>query len=144
MTINDPAPTVLRFLNTASIRPGRFRASTARTNADETAEVRARRCASCWHVQADSLKEDQGQNTCLFSTISVCAAWPIFRSGSSPTRCALYSVSISGYNGQAGRTPSVARVHVANAFTYVAAYLAAAWPSTFAPNLSFFFSTHGP
>ena len=72
MTINGPAPTILAmFMNTAIDQNlDRFRAEHGREpNAQEAADIRA------WvlqnvrgTVQADILKEDQGQNTCLFST----------------------------------------------------------------------------
>ena len=72
MTINGPAPTILAmFLNTAiDQRLERFAAEHGRPpRAEEAAEVRAFVLANVrGTVQADILKEDQGQNTCIFST----------------------------------------------------------------------------
>src|SRR6201999_4014083 len=72
MTINGPAPTILAFfLNTAidqqldAFGQTRGRAPTEQ----EAAQLRARALATVrGTVQADILKEDQGQNTCVFST----------------------------------------------------------------------------
>ncbi|MGV3759779.1 MAG: methylmalonyl-CoA mutase family protein, partial [Actinomycetota bacterium] len=72
MTINGPAPTILAmFLNTAIDQQlERFTAEHGRAPTDEeAAEVRARTLRTVrGTVQADILKEDQGQNTCIFST----------------------------------------------------------------------------
>jgi len=72
MTINGPAPTILAmFLNTAIDQQlDRFRADQGREpTADEAADIRVRTLQTVrGTVQADILKEDQGQNTCIFST----------------------------------------------------------------------------
>ena len=95
-------------------------------------------------VQADILKEDQGQNTCIFSTEFAlrCMAdmqeWFIAQSVRN-----FYSVSISGYHiAEAGANPlSQLAFTLANGFTYVESYLARGMAiDDFAPNLSFFFS----
>jgi methylmalonyl-CoA mutase len=95
-------------------------------------------------VQADILKEDQGQNTCLFSTefslrmMADIQEWFIAQKVRN-----FYSVSISGYHiAEAGANPiSQLAFTLANGFTYVEAYLARGMDiDDFAPNLSFFFS----
>ena len=95
-------------------------------------------------VQADILKEDQGQNTCLFSTefslrmMADIQEWFIEQRVRN-----FYSVSISGYHiAEAGANPiSQLAFTLANGFTYVEAYLARGMDiDDFAPNLSFFFS----
>jgi methylmalonyl-CoA mutase len=95
-------------------------------------------------VQADILKEDQGQNTCLFSTefslrcMADIQEWFIEHQVRN-----FYSVSISGYHiAEAGANPiSQLAFTLANGFTYVESYLARGMNiDDFAPNLSFFFS----
>ena len=95
-------------------------------------------------MQADILKEDQGQNTCLFSTefslrmMADIQEWFIEQQVRN-----FYSVSISGYHiAEAGANPiSQLAFTLANGFTYVEAYLARGMDiDDFAPNLSFFFS----
>ncbi len=95
-------------------------------------------------VQADILKEDQGQNTCLFSTefslrcMADIQEWFIEKEVRN-----FYSVSISGYHiAEAGANPiSQLAFTLANGFTYVESYLARGMKiDDFAPNLSFFFS----
>ena len=95
-------------------------------------------------VQADILKEDQGQNTCIFSTefsLGVMAdmqEWFIDHQVRN-----FYSVSISGYHiAEAGANPITQLAFtLANGFTYVESYLARGMDvDDFAPNLSFFFS----
>ncbi|MPQ98822.1 methylmalonyl-CoA mutase [Modestobacter sp. I12A-02628] len=139
MTINGPAPAVLAmFLNTAIDQ------QLAGSTEDPDA-VRARVLATVrGTVQADILKEDQGQNTCIFSTEFAlrCMAdvqeWFIDHGVRN-----FYSVSISGYHiAEAGANPiSQLAFTLANGFTYVEAYLARGMAiDDFAPNLSFFFS----
>ncbi|MBQ0825958.1 fused isobutyryl-CoA mutase/GTPase IcmF [Streptomyces tagetis] len=148
MTINGPAPTVLAFfLNTViDQQTERFRAAEGRDpSAEEAAELRARALAGVrGTVQADILKEDQGQNTCLFSTefslrmMADIQEWFIAQRVRN-----FYSVSISGYHiAEAGANPiSQLAFTLANGFTYVEAYLARGMHiDDFAPNLSFFFS----
>ena len=148
MTINGPAPTILAFfLNTAidqqvdafTEREGR------EPNDDERKELAAYAVANVrGTVQADILKEDQGQNTCIFSTefslkmMGDIQQWFIDHQVRN-----FYSVSISGYHiAEAGANPiSQLAFTLANGFTYVESYLARGMDiDDFAPNLSFFFS----
>ena len=148
MTINGPAPTILAmFLNTAIDQQlDRFRSEHGREPAGgEADEVRAWALANVrGTVQADILKEDQGQNTCIFSTefslkvMGDIQAWFIENRVRN-----FYSVSISGYHiAEAGANPiSQLAFTLANGFTYVEAYLARGMHiDDLAPNLSFFFS----
>ncbi len=148
MTINGPAPTVLAFfLNTViDQQVEKFTAEHGRTpSADERADLAAYALANVrGTVQADILKEDQGQNTCLFSTefslrmMADIQEWFIQQRVRN-----FYSVSISGYHiAEAGANPiSQLAFTLANGFTYVEAYLARGMDiDDFAPNLSFFFS----
>src|SRR5690606_35453886 len=147
MTVNRPAPTVLAFFLTTAIyqQVERFREREGREpSADERAELRAYALANVrGTVQADILKEDQGQNTCLFSTefslrmMADIQEWFIAEQVRN-----FYSVSISGYHiAEAGANPiSQLAFTLANGFTYVEAYLARGMNiDDFAPNLSFFF-----
>jgi len=148
MTINGPAPTILAmFLNTAiDQRLDRFRAEAGREPTEtEAADLRSWVLANVrGTVQADILKEDQGQNTCIFSTefalgmMADMAEWFVAEKVRN-----FYSVSISGYHiAEAGANPiSQLAFTLANGFTYVEAYLARGMDvDDFAPNLSFFFS----
>ncbi|RZT38673.1 fused isobutyryl-CoA mutase/GTPase IcmF [Cupriavidus agavae] len=148
MTINGPAPTILAmFMNTAiDQKLEKFRSDNGREpTADEEAKIRA------WvlqnvrgTVQADILKEDQGQNTCIFSTeFSLKVMGDIQEYFVHHQVRNFYSVSISGYHiAEAGANPvSQLAFTLANGFTYVEAYLARGMHiDDFAPNLSFFFS----
>jgi len=95
-------------------------------------------------VQADILKEDQGQNTCIFSTeFSLKVMGDIQQYFVHHDVKNFYSVSISGYHiAEAGANPiSQLAFTLANGFTFVEAYLARGMHvDDFAPNLSFFFS----
>jgi methylmalonyl-CoA mutase len=148
MTINGPAPTILAmFLNTAIDQQlARFADQHGRPPTDEeAAEVRARTLRTVrGTVQADILKEDQGQNTCIFSTefslgvMADIAEWFVQNEVRN-----FYSVSISGYHiAEAGANPiSQLAFTLSNGFTFVEAYLARGMHiDDFAPNLSFFFS----
>ena len=134
MTINGPAPTVLAFFLNTVIDQAREK------GIDPDEALRTVRGT----VQADILKEDQGQNTCLFSTefslrcMADIQEWFIEKEVRN-----FYSVSISGYHiAEAGANPiSQLAFTLANGFTYVEAYLARGMDiDDFAPNLSFFFS----
>lgn len=132
MTINGPAPAILAmFLNTAIDQHPEL----------EPAEVLRRVRGT---VQADILKEDQGQNTCIFSTefaLGVMADIQEWFVRHEVRR--FYSVSISGYHiAEAGANPITQLAFtLANGFTYVESYLARGLDvDDFAPNLSFFFS----
>jgi methylmalonyl-CoA mutase len=95
-------------------------------------------------VQADILKEDQAQNTCIFSTeFALRMMGDIQQSFVERDVDNFYSVSISGYHmAEAGANPiSQLAFTLANGFTYVEYYLARGMAiDDFAPNLSFFFS----
>ncbi|MEU4448607.1 fused isobutyryl-CoA mutase/GTPase IcmF [Actinosynnema sp. NPDC050801] len=148
MTINGPAPTILAFfLNTVvDQQVDKFRAEHGREpSGQEAAELEAWALSTVrGTVQADILKEDQGQNTCIFSTefslrmMADIQEWFIRRKVRN-----FYSVSISGYHiAEAGANPiSQLAFTLANGFTYVESYLARGMAvDDFAPNLSFFFS----
>ena len=95
-------------------------------------------------VQADILKEDQGQNTCIFSTeFSLRMMGDMQQYFIDQQIRNFYSVSISGYHiAEAGANPiSQLAFTLANGFTFVEAYLGSRHEiDDFAPNLSFFFS----
>ncbi|MFP5022359.1 fused isobutyryl-CoA mutase/GTPase IcmF [Pseudonocardia phyllosphaerae] len=148
MTINGPAPTILAyFLNTAiDQQVDRFVEEQGREpDAGEREELVAYALANVrGTVQADILKEDQGQNTCIFSTefslrmMADIQEWFIAHQVRN-----FYSVSISGYHiAEAGANPiSQLAFTLANGFTFVESYLARGMSiDDFAPNLSFFFS----
>ncbi|SHE31645.1 methylmalonyl-CoA mutase [Fodinibius roseus] len=95
-------------------------------------------------VQADILKEDQAQNTCIFSTeFALKMMGDIQQYFTDQEVRNYYSVSISGYHiAEAGANPiTQAAFTLANGFTYVEYYLSRGMDiDTFAHNLSFFFS----
>ena len=95
-------------------------------------------------VQADILKEDQAQNTCIFSTeFALRMMGDIQQSFIGHKVKNFYSVSISGYHiAEAGANPiSQLAFTLANGFTFVEYYLSKGMHiDDFAPNLSFFFS----
>jgi methylmalonyl-CoA mutase len=148
MTINGPAPAILAmFLNTAiDQRLDFFHQEEGREpDADEAEKLRAWVLANVrGTVQADILKEDQGQNTCIFSTEFALRAMADLQQWFVENRVRnFYSVSISGYHiAEAGANPiSQLAFTLANGFTYVEAYLERGMSiDDFAPNLSFFFS----
>ncbi|MGH8745014.1 MAG: fused isobutyryl-CoA mutase/GTPase IcmF, partial [Burkholderiales bacterium] len=148
MTINGPAPTILAmFFNTAiDQQVDRFRGENGRApTEDEAQKIRAWTLATArGTVQADILKEDQGQNTCIFSTeFSLKVMGDIQQYFIQHGVKNFYSVSISGYHiAEAGANPiSQLAFTLSNGFTFVEAYLARGMHiDDFAPNLSFFFS----
>lgn len=95
-------------------------------------------------VQADILKEDQAQNTCIFSTeFALRLMGDVQQYFISNNIRNFYSVSISGYHiAEAGANPITQLAFtLANGFTYVEYYLSRGMNiNDFAPNLSFFFS----
>jgi methylmalonyl-CoA mutase len=148
MTINGPAPIILAmFLNTAidqqmekfREKKGKApsRAEAEKIRADVLSTVRGT-------VQADILKEDQGQNTCIFSidfALKMMGDIQEFFTENNVRN--FYSVSISGYHiAEAGANPlSQLTFTLANGFTYVEYYLSRGMAiDRFGPNLSFFFS----
>ena len=148
MTINGPAPTILAmFMNTAIDQNlDKFKADNGREPTDtEAAKIREWVLANVrGTVQADILKEDQGQNTCIFSTeFSLKVMGDIAQYFVHHNVRNFYSVSISGYHiAEAGANPiSQLAFTLSNGFTFVEAYLARGMHvDDFAPNLSFFFS----
>ena len=148
MTINGPAPTILAmFMNTAIDQNlEKFKLENGREATDtETLKIREWVQANVrGTVQADILKEDQGQNTCIFSTeFSLKVMGDIAQYFVHHNVRNFYSVSISGYHiAEAGANPiSQLAFTLSNGFTFVEAYLARGMHiDDFAPNLSFFFS----
>jgi methylmalonyl-CoA mutase len=148
MTINGPAPTLLAmFFNTAIDQQVEnfFKVHGRHPKAEEEKGIREKTLASVrGTVQADILKEDQGQNTCIFSTeFSLKVMGDIQEYFIEHDVKNFYSVSISGYHiAEAGANPiSQLAFTLANGFTFVEAYLARGMHiDDFAPNLSFFFS----
>jgi len=148
MTINGPAPSILAmFLNTAMEQQyDKFESENGRLPTDEEMEK-----IKTWvlnnvrgTVQADILKEDQGQNTCIFSTEFALKMMADIQEYFVQHQVRnFYSVSISGYHiAEAGANPlSQLALTLSNGFTYVETYLARGMHiDDFAPNLSFFFS----
>jgi len=114
-------------------------------DADTFARCRAEALAAVrGTVQADILKEDQAQNTCIFSTefgLRMMGDIQEFFTANAVRN--FYSVSISGYHiAEAGANPVTQLAFtLANAFTYCEYYLARGMAiDEFAPNFSFFFS----
>jgi methylmalonyl-CoA mutase len=148
MTINGPAPSILAmFMNTAIDQNiDKFKTENGREPTEtETAKIKAWVLANVrGTVQADILKEDQGQNTCIFSTeFSLKVMGDIAQYFVHHDVRNFYSVSISGYHiAEAGANPiSQLAFTLSNGFTFVEAYLARGMHiDDFAPNLSFFFS----
>jgi len=148
MTINGPAPTILAmFMNTAIDQQiDKFAETNGRQpTAQEADKIRAWVLTAVrGTVQADILKEDQGQNTCIFSTeFSLKVMGDIQEYFVAHGVRNFYSVSISGYHiAEAGANPiSQLAFTLSNGFTFVEAYLARGMHiDDFAPNLSFFFS----
>jgi methylmalonyl-CoA mutase len=148
MTINGPAPVILAmFLNAAidqqiEIFIGKNSRPPTPTEHqrifDETLQV------TRGTVQADILKEDQAQNTCIFSTEFALKLMGDIQEYFIEKKVRnYYGVSISGYHiAEAGANPITQLAFtLANGFTYVEYYLARGMKiDDFAPNLSFFFS----
>ncbi len=148
MTINGPAPIILAmFLNTAvdqqidifNTKNGRAPTPSEHQKIyDETLQIVR------GTVQADILKEDQAQNTCIFSTEFALKMMADIQEYFIEKKVRnYYSVSISGYHiAEAGANPITQLAFtLANGFTYVEYYLARGFSiDDFAPNLSFFFS----
>ena len=148
MTINGPAPIILAmFMNTAIDQQVQKREQElGRTlTVEEFTETREKTLQVVrGTVQADILKEDQGQNTCIFSTeFALRMMGDIQQYFIDHKVRNYYSVSISGYHiAEAGANPiSQLAFTLANGFTYVEYYLSRGMNiDDFAPNLSFFFS----
>jgi len=148
MTINGPAPAILAMFFNAAIDQQIEHFKQEQGRSPTTEEAKAIRSDVLRNVrgtvQADILKEDQGQNTCIFSTdfsLKVMGDIQEFFVANGVRN--FYSVSISGYHiAEAGANPiSQLAFTLSNAFTYVESYLARGMKiDDFAPNLSFFFS----
>lgn len=148
MTINGPAPIILAmYFNTAiDQQVNKFKEENNREpNQQEYEKLRDETIAVVrGTVQADILKEDQGQNTCIFSTeFALRMMGDIQQYFIDKKVRNYYSVSISGYHiAEAGANPITQLAFtLANGFTYVEYYLSRGMDvNKFAPNLSFFFS----
>jgi isobutyryl-CoA mutase len=148
MTINGPAPIILAmFMNTAiDQQVDKFTEKNNRQpSQDEYAQIRAKALSTVrGTVQADILKEDQGQNTCIFSIEFALKMMGDIQEFFIQNQVRnFYSVSISGYHiAEAGANPlTQLALTLSNGFTYVEYYLSRKMPlDSFAPNLSFFFS----
>jgi len=149
MTVNGPAPIMLAFFFNTAIdqQAERFASVNGRQPTDEErARIRQYVLENVrGTVQADILKEDQGQNTCIFSVgfaLRMMGDVQEFFIRNNVRN--FYSVSISGYHiAEAGANPiTQLALTLSNAFTYVEYYLSRGMAiDDFAPNLSFFFSS---
>ncbi|MGS2777373.1 fused isobutyryl-CoA mutase/GTPase IcmF [Robertmurraya sp. GLU-23] len=148
MTINGPAPIILAmFMNTAIEQQVEKKEQELGRplSLEEWTGVKAATLSTVrGTVQADILKEDQGQNTCIFSTeFALRMMGDIQQYFIDHKVRNYYSVSISGYHiAEAGANPiSQLAFTLANGLTYVEYYLSRGMHiDEFAPNLSFFFS----
>jgi methylmalonyl-CoA mutase len=171
MTINGPAPMILAmFFNAAARQQARLRLiETKRLKASRDEAFQPIVKGKDWEsiqkmleegewddileetlkhirgtVQADILKEDQAQNTCIFSTAFALRMMADIQQHFVEHEIrSFYSVSISGYHiAEAGANPITQLAFtLANGFTLVETYLARGMHiDSFAPNLSFFFS----
>ncbi|HBA87970.1 MAG TPA: methylmalonyl-CoA mutase [Geobacter sp.] len=148
ITINGPAPMMLAMFFNAAIEQQveQFRKEKGREPSAE--EYQELKCCTLQTVrgtvQADILKEDQGQNTCIFSTeFALKMMGDIQQYFIEQKVRNYYSVSISGYHiAEAGANPiSQLAFTLSNGFTYVEYYLSRGMHiDDFAPNLSYFFS----
>jgi methylmalonyl-CoA mutase len=148
LTINGPAPMLLAmFMNTAIRQQVEvFRNENGREpSSEERAEIQSCTLQTVrGTVQADILKEDQGQNTCIFTTeFALRMMGDIQQYFIDQKVRNYYSVSISGYHiAEAGANPiSQLAFTLSNGFTFVEYYLSRGMHiDDFAGNLSFFFS----
>lgn len=148
MTINGPAPIILAmFMNTAidqqleQFTRENERPPSPREHDDIQAMVLSNVRGT---VQADILKEDQGQNTCIFSIEFALKMMGDIQEYFIENKVKnFYSVSVSGYHiAEAGANPiTQLALTLSNGFTYVEYYLSRGMDiNQIAPNLSFFFS----
>ena len=148
MTINGPAPIILAmFFNTAIRQQVEiFEQQEGRKAHPEELELISGKTLNVVRgtVQADILKEDQAQNTCIFSTEFALKLMGDMQEYFIEKKVSnYYSVSISGYHiAEAGANPiTQVACTLANGFTYLEYYLARGMNiDDFASNLSFFFS----
>ena len=148
MTINGPGPIILAMFLNAAIdqQVDKYKAQHGKEPENQTYENIRNTVLSQVRgtVQADILKEDQGQNTCIFSiefALKMMGDIQNFFIKNNVRN--FYSVSISGYHiAEAGANPiTQLALTLANGFTYVEYYLSRGMDiDSFAPNLSFFFS----
>lgn len=144
MTINGPAPIILAMFLNAAIDQQRELHGVAKQGR-EYEELRDKVLQTVrGTVQADILKEDQAQNTCIFSVDFALKMMGDIQAYFTRKEVSnFYSVSISGYHiAEAGANPiTQCALTLANGFTFVEAYLARGMAiDEFAANLSFFFS----
>lgn len=148
MTINGPAPMILAFYFNAAIDQQMVKKEKElgrKLSESEASELKDWTLSQVrGTVQADILKEDQGQNTCIFSiNFALKMMGDIQEYFVKKNVRNFYSVSISGYHiAEAGANPiSQLAFTLSNGFTFVEYYLARGLKvDDFAPNLSFFFS----
>ncbi|MCH2533287.1 MAG: methylmalonyl-CoA mutase family protein [Bdellovibrionales bacterium] len=148
MTINGPAPMILAFYMNTTIdqQVEKRQKELGRVlNNEEHKEIKEKTLQTVrGTVQADILKEDQGQNTCIFSIDFALKMMGDIQQFFTDNKVKnFYSVSISGYHiAEAGANPiTQLALTLSNAFTYVEYYLSRGMDiNDFAPNLSFFFS----
>jgi isobutyryl-CoA mutase len=148
MTINGPAPIILAFFMNTAIDQQVAKAEKDKGRALSATEWEDVRDATLQQVrgtvQADILKEDQAQNTCIFSTEFALRMMGDIQAYFVDKKVRnYYSVSISGYHiAEAGANPiSQLAFTLGNGFTLVEYYLSRGLSiDDFAPNLSFFFS----
>ncbi len=148
MTINGPAPIILAMFFNAAIdqQLARITAEYGRPlSLEETARFKSWALQTVrGTVQSDILKEDQGQNTCIFAIdFAIKMMGDVQEFFTAHAIRNFYSVSISGYHiAEAGANPiSQLAFTLANGFTYVEYYLSRGMDiNDFGPNLSFFFS----
>ncbi len=148
MTINGPAPTILAFFFVTAVRQQIEKFHQEQGAMPDEAQLQDIKSWTLQNVrgtvQADILKEDQGQNTCIFSTeFSLRVMGDIQQYFVEHQVRNFYSVSISGYHiAEAGANPiTQLALTLSNGFTYIEGYLARGMNiDDFAPNLSFFFS----
>lgn len=148
MTINGPAPMILAFYFNTAIDQQVAKSERElgrKLTQDEWDKVSKETIKQVrGTVQADILKEDQGQNTCIFSiNFALKMMGDIQQYFTENQVKNFYSVSISGYHiAEAGANPiSQLAFTLSNGFTFVEYYLSRGLKiDDFAPNLSFFFS----
>ncbi|MCJ7773855.1 MAG: methylmalonyl-CoA mutase family protein, partial [Desulfobacterales bacterium] len=148
MTINGPAPIMLAMFFNAAIDQQVDKYASEKGKAPSAAQIQKIRADVLSNVrgtvQADILKEDQGQNTCIFSIeFALKMMGDIQEYFIENNVRNFYSVSISGYHiAEAGANPiTQLALTLSNGFTYVEYFLSRGMPiDSFAPNLSFFFS----
>ena len=148
MTINGPAPMILAFYFNTAIdqqvekKEAELKRPLTETEWQQVAKATVQQVRGT--VQADILKEDQGQNTCIFSINFALKMMGDIQEYFTQNQIKnFYSVSISGYHiAEAGANPiSQLAFTLSNGFTFVEYYLSRGLNvDDFAPNLSFFFS----